>query len=247
MKTFAVLFLCLILFISLAGWLGYSAQQYAPQESQDKTEAKYQAGPMQTIKTGFAIIWKFIHEYREEIIALGTLAIALFTIVLALATRELVEDAAQNAEKQLRAYVAIQGGSVVQANVDGGPGYRVLVEFKNSGQTPGYKFTTWMRPAEIRPIDTVPFGLPLPKEERNGSSIIGPGAGANQIRFGVWSPAEIDEIRKGTKAIFIWGGADYTDIFGHDRHFIYRIAISGLEDSGGGWALKPHKLGYDAN
>jgi len=238
MKIISGLVLCVLIFLSLVMWLGFS--EYPSFSA--------------VLKVGFNKLGFSIHTYREEIVAVGTLFIAAFTIILAfatgflyLATRNLVEGADKKDERQLRAYVAILSGGIAPATVNGGPGYRIIVEFKNSGQTPGYQFSTWIMPPEIRAVDAIPFGAPLPKEQRTGSSIIGPGANANQVRFGIWSQTEIDEIRNGTKALFVWGGADYTDIFGHDRYFIYRIAVSGMEDSGNSWALKPHKMGYDAN
>jgi hypothetical protein len=62
---------------------------------------------------------------------------------------------------------------------------------------------------------------------------------------------ELAEIRAGTKAFFVWGGADYTDIFGERRFFIFKMKMSGHEhlsrEGRPVWPLKPHPLGYEAN
>lgn len=162
------------------------------------------------------------------------------------ATKKSVELSDRTAERQLRAYVAIQNGGVLLATVDNAPGFQIKVEIKNSGITPGYRFTTWMKEPKILDIDALPFGEPLPVDERNGSSIIGPGASVWIERFDKFGEGDLEAILNRKKGIFIWGGADYVDAFGKPRHFIFRDMITG-QQTGGVWALKPHKVGYDAN
>ena len=59
------------------------------------------------------------------------------------------------------------------------------------------------------------------------------------------SPEDLAAVRDGKKNIFVWGGANYRDAFKEDRFFKFR-AING-PDLGNRFALKPHKLGYEAN
>ena len=99
----------------------------------------------------------------------------------------------------------------------------------------------------IAEVDKSPFGPPLPIGERTGSSIVGPGTSVHQHWYATWRQTELADIRTGAKAIFVSGGSDYKDIFGKRRHFHYRLAISGPEDSPNTWGLRPHKSGYDAS
>jgi hypothetical protein len=62
---------------------------------------------------------------------------------------------------------------------------------------------------------------------------------------------DLASVRNKTKAIFVWGGADYVDAFKRKRHFIFRMKMAGpeqpLPNGGMGWPLTPHPLGYEAN
>lgn len=63
------------------------------------------------------------------------------------------------------------------------------------------------------------------------------------------TPAELADIQAGTKKVFVWGGADYRDIFGSNRTFIFRDTNpDGVNSAVGSiWSLKPHGVGYYAN
>jgi hypothetical protein len=120
---------------------------------------------------------------------------------------------------------------------------------RNSGQTPGYKFTTWIKEPKILAPDAVPFADATPISDRNGSSIIGPGADV-WLQWIMPSTPELSaEVEAGKKNVFVWGGADFIDAFDKPRYFIFRDINSagafGL--AGNRLGVKPHKLGYDAN
>ena len=68
----------------------------------------------------------------------------------------------------------------------------------------------------------------------------------NRLGFGA-RPGDLEKVRAGTKAIFVWGGCDYRDAFQNPRRFIFRDMMSGREDAANGWALKPHPMGYEGN
>jgi hypothetical protein len=126
----------------------------------------------------------------------------------------------------------------------------VRIELKNYGNSPGYDFTTWIMPPQILKVaDAAPFGPPRPISERSGQSIIGPHSSAWINWFAEMSPDELAAIRARDKGIYVWGGADFKDAFGHARKFIFRCLITGeqTELGGTGWALAPHKQGYEAN
>jgi hypothetical protein len=74
----------------------------------------------------------FVHEYREEIIAAFTVILAIATWRLWLATRDLVREARNTAEKQLRAYVNVEPLGINPYS----PGDFIVghVAFHNTGQ-----------------------------------------------------------------------------------------------------------------
>jgi len=161
----------------------------------------------------------------------------------------IVRGSERTAQTQLRAYISLESGSIQHANIDGQLGFIVSVVLRNYGVTPGYHFRTWMSPPAILDAEVVPFAAPAVSIADGASSILGPGSQAHLNWRAVFPPDALPEIRDGKKAIFCWGGANYTDAFGHQRHFTFRCATSGGEDTAdqGGWGLKPHKIGYDAN
>jgi hypothetical protein len=172
----------------------------------------------------------------------------LATLLLWHATRNLITGSAETSERQLRAYVTLVGGQMRIVNLNTGSlGVSIDIELRNSGQTPAYNFTTWVRPPQVLDKDAVPFGPPADVSERTGSSIVGSAANVT-INYTI-PLTEQEAINSGSKRIFVWGGADYTDAFGVPRYFRFRSA-SGPPVGGPnwqGWSLQPHKLGYEAN
>jgi hypothetical protein len=199
----------------------------------------------------------FLESHDKIVAGVSTIFIALFTIVLAvvtlflwIATRDLVTGAENTAERQLRAYVFVQGGVIKLINND--TAVMAEVTLKNFGQTPGYEFETWTN-IKISDPANPPFGGRKPPAQR---SIIGPGADIfAPTQFIPITPQERNEINAGTKVIFVWGEAVYRDAFGKQRTFVFRDVNSGLELANSdnvtgrvlwrGWGLRPHALGYE--
>jgi hypothetical protein len=205
-----------------------------------------------------------IHWTPEAVTAAATIALAFLTLVLAAgtfalwrATRRLVKDAKQTAERQLRAYVVVHKGRAILTWND--HQVSIFVDLRNSGQTPAYKFRsiTW--------IDILDSHLPPPFERLNEpveivgnpNSIIGPKSPISINRHRFLEGDDLDRIQAEAKIIYVWGRVDYVDAFGIDRWFIYRWAMFGPEQdlsdantgkpAGKGWGLRPHELGYEAN
>ena len=161
---------------------------------------------------------------------------------------EQLKLASFTAERQLRAYVYVEGGQIV-VTPDGG-GFVAQVVFKNFGQTPANEYSTWLGGA-VYEYDALPF----PKErkplaDRVNRSIVGPTA-VTPITTKSATLGDIADIRSGKKAIFVWGGVDYVDAFGKQRYLYIRASMSGPElDFGNGrrgWLLTPHPVGYESD
>lgn len=191
----------------------------------------------------------FTHDNAEAIIAAFTILLALSTIFLWVATRDLVRGAEKTAERQLRAYVFAYNGqvNVVQIGATKTLAYKLSIELRNFGQTPARRYTTWIDNT-VTNVDDLPFTErpPLIDKKRSAPTIIGPTASIT-IEFSTpFEIGELDAIRDTKKAIFIWGGCDYVDVFGREHYFIFRFKISGHENQGI-WRLRPHKIGEEGN
>jgi hypothetical protein len=246
--------LAVALYLAFTAWLGFSRQE-APRTPTNQTNQETNPTEIErstfhtTIKRGFIRQGDFIHDFREEIVAVGTLFIAAFTVILAFATgflyfatRDLVTGADKNAEKQLRAYVGIWGGSVQWTTFpNGDSGFYINVDLRNSGQTPAYDFITWIR-ASISPVDVSP--VTEVDWSYTSRSIVGPGTDS---RMAIWVPATTDElvkVRDRTSRIFIWGKVEYRDAFDKRWRFVYSAWNGSDELSGPKWAISPKADGY---
>ena len=148
-----IVFLC-VLFFWFVVWLGggFSARNEPPKQPDQSYQTidapkKYLAPLSTALTLGFNRLGTFIHDFREEIVAIGTLSIAAFTIILAFATaflyeatRDLVKGAEETAERQLRAYLGVKSGSRIISH-DGGNTFIVEIQIINSGQTPARRVT----------------------------------------------------------------------------------------------------------
>jgi len=198
--------------------------------------------------------WPPIRGVRLKItdtaLAIFTALLFFATLGLWLATRKLVRDASESSKTELRAYVSIadKGALFLQSELNKHT-ISVSVVLENAGKTPGKNFSTWFG-GGFYPSESVPFPAESKRlSERVNSSIIGAGATVNIIPEPmILNDFEFQELIHGSKAIFLWGGADYTDVFGHQQSFFFRMKMTGKPINIGngmiGWHLTPHPLGY---
>jgi hypothetical protein len=232
-----------VVLIALGGlvWLGYSTS-YHTQIGQEHTGIE---NINIALEVGILKFGGFVHEYHEEIIAVGTACIALFTIILAfatgflyVATRELVQGAEDTARRQLRAYVFLDQMTI--ADPLGTP--RISIRIKNFGSTPAYSVVFWCEGA----LREYPLtgGLVRSRAQDAPISDIGP-TGALQTDI-LWD-APIQEPDKAaltsrTKAIYVFGRIDYRDSFGQRWFSEFRFIEGGSFDvrpSGGPMGQTP--------
>ena len=169
----------------------------------------------------------FVHDNAEDIIACFTIILALSTIFLWVATRDLVGGHGRTAERQLRAYLSIAGtfienyGTQRHATIN----WRV----KNHGQTPAfdidYRFTIEVLP--VRLPDG--FDFPPPQREIRGGATLFPGADMaawfhNDRPF---TEEEYDGVEDCTRNIHIWGVMSYRDAFKHRRTTLFNVILGG--------------------
>ncbi len=144
------------------------------------------------------------------------------------ATAASVDLARDTAKRQLRAYVTVNG--VIRTKDPGdlnGQGFAVLVDIKNSGQTPARDSLQWAR-IEIQefPLTT---HLPIHCLENPTKGILPPEA--KNLAFPTFTrdltTIEENAILANHTAIYVYGEIDYLDAFG-DRHLTqFRFRCNG--------------------
>jgi hypothetical protein len=148
----------------------------------------------------------------------------------------------RTAQRQLRAYVLCESGSIFNVanpiplfpgqifqptgaeitNRAAGPG--ALIQIKNTGQTPAFKASHWgnicFREAPLR--TGLPARLPLPF---TFPSVLGPGIISTKLLQlpQPLTPAEVNDLRNGTGAVYVYGEITYEDAFGRKQQTHYRL------------------------
>jgi hypothetical protein len=209
---------------------------------------------------GIFLIWRTLIYTRRAAIAAAEAVVEAkdatkAAILGAKAAQDAVAVASDTAERQLRAYITIESGGIVLRSSENGFVISATARLKNTGQTPGYDLRTSATVTVERRNTDKPFSAPHNKGETgDSSSIVGASQDANVDRSKAISTAELEEIRRGQKAIFFWGRADYRDAFKMPRYLIFKTWMWGPEMSfnvGGvnfmGWALNPHPSGYESD
>lgn len=238
--TIAVLIVIVLAIVSYFYWasLGF------PQEAKICSEAKNGAEPNCTTHNFFvavvlsALLW--IDKYHDTLIVIGTFLLAGFVTIQ-------ISDSRKSSQRQLRAYIAIFDGAIgIHSTNIAGPFELVAnINLKNSGQTPGYEFRTNIE-AIIDDKDASPFIFP--NTSHTSKSIIGAGTMTNLSKSVYIDAKTLNELKNGTKKIFIWGSADYVDAFGKSRYFIFKCNnSSAFYAESNKWSIQPHKSGYEGN
>jgi hypothetical protein len=233
-----------VIFVALCSFgvisLGLAACQNQPETTsespkENQPEKENCATPYFVIKIGTREVGRFIHEWHDEIIAVGTVVIALFTIILGLftvslakATDSLVEDARIASERGLRAYISITPSlalnwDTAQSNL---VGVRVLLE--NHGQTVGTEIS-YALSMHITPSDSV-NDVDFTKTDRfeTHNSIF-----PRTVLPATWlfrrtlTPNEISDVEAGTHKFQVWGVLEYRDTFGKLRTTKFSFAFGG--------------------
>jgi hypothetical protein len=174
--------------------------------------------------------WPALYGYRlkvtDTLLVAFTFLLFWATLALWLSTRRLVSGAEITAKRQLRAYVDLMSGQVIDFGIPNRP-FRVRIVVKNSGQTPAYEVDQWV---SVGPDDIPPkIGFPPPSPEIPSiKSTLAPGAVSTTLQeCEPLSAMQIEKIRSGKAAIWAWGEIAYKDAFGEDRKSWFRLIYRG--------------------
>jgi hypothetical protein len=144
------------------------------------------------------------------------------------ATENSVDLARDTAKRQLRAYVTVNG--VIRTKDPGklnGEGFAVLVDVKNSGQTPASDLLVWAN-IEIREFPLVTC-LPLHCLENPTRVILPPDT--KNLAFPTFdrdlTTIEENAILKNHTAVYVYGEIEYLDVFGNRHLTQFRFRCNG--------------------
>jgi hypothetical protein len=156
--------------------------------------------------------------------------------------------------RQLRAYVLPEGGALTEGTMltptmpahAGEPG--IAMQFKNSGQTPAYRFVNWMAIAVIDPANAhtliPPSSLPLQSPATIGAG----GTLSKALWFGrILTASEIADVQAAAKYIFVYGRIEYRDAFRRKRWCTYRLQYAGQFPPAPGILFTFSDAGNDSN
>jgi hypothetical protein len=204
--------------------------------SKQRAEAakQYDAALSAALKRGFIRQGDFIHDFKDEIIAVGTVFIAAFTVILAfatgflyVATRDLVNDAKDTSRRQLRAYVFLDQIDLPRFDID--DRRRIMIAWKNTGATRTRRFVAKVSHASLdltkHSIESFDFHDEPDAQTFHG--LIGPNQSVNAPPI----PIINDHLFGGdNRALLIWGWAEYQDIFSdaiRRTEFGFRVLVEG--------------------
>jgi hypothetical protein len=169
---------------------------------------------------------RFFVENRDDIIAGLALVLALSTIFLWFATRDLVAGTADFSKKQLRAYLGLS--EVFISGVAVGEKPTVECALRNFGQTPAYRVSYW---AEAKLLDSRADSF---TPTQSGSErTVNPGRDGFTIKARLAEPLseeDMSKIKLGTASIYFYGAISYRDAFSRRRktEFLYQHGGPGL-------------------
>jgi hypothetical protein len=152
------------------------------------------------------------------------------------ATKASVDLSRQTAERQLRAYVYIDGGSFDYSGAY--DSFRGTLCLKNYGQTPAYDQEVHAS-VRVFPVDAPVFNF-TKSGRPSAKSTIGPGGESNIRRTVRSSGNEFDEVIDRKKAVFMWGFVTYRDAFDQTQTLEFRCVSARTRESNNVWVMEPY-------
>jgi hypothetical protein len=220
---FAILLLIGALLVGTAPSFQACLKEGAPQATTPTSRPQNHGTNYFVAMSPRSCLGRFFTENREDIIAAFALILALSTIFLWFATRDLVAGTADFSKMQLRAYVG--PGETFITGVEAGERPLVECTVRNFGQTPAHRASYW---AETKVLDSTDRFEPRRLE--NGERTVNPGRDGFTIKSRLAEPLteeDMSKIKLGTSAIYFYGAITYRDAFGRNRKTQFRYQHGG--------------------
>jgi hypothetical protein len=216
-------------FLALFGFLAFQAG-IATKKNPQQQQAQTASAEQHESKNPFKRLWEWTtHDpvaFYTSVLAIFTGILGASTVALWWSTRRLVRCAEETAQRQLRAYVfAIQGR--VRDFAAGEP-VKIVINAKNTGQTPAYEFHHSMSLAMAPDPPTEPF--PELQWEKVYKSAIGPGQTlSNFAEFPNYKLSEghMARLKARKAAIWAYGELRYNDAFGKPHVSKFKFGFHG--------------------
>jgi hypothetical protein len=215
-----------LVFESTISWLATCDQisGYRAADEAYKEHCSAFQGPFVSVFR-FALVasGRFLHDYRDEVIAAFTVVLAISTILLWRATERQLAHLSETAQKQLRAYVFID---VIELKGIGRE-IEIGVAYRNQGQTPAYNLTQ----KAYTTVDAYPLKetFDWPTIEALGTKgSVPPLGGEITSRLCAELPVELADAI-GKDKLYLFAVAIYTDIF----RSTHRTTIGGYFEAPG--------------
>jgi hypothetical protein len=194
-------------------------------------------GPLQIYRNCLGL---FIHDESDVIVALATVLLAVITYLLV----RLGRDQSNTHRAELRAYVFPELATLFDGTMQNpplSPNFNwpmVSMTFKNSGRSPAKQVVTWAEIDVIEPRHEGTLVVP-PLKKIFAMSL---GAGATFPKFVRYqrqlNAQEIADVTTGSKRIYLYGRAEYLDIFGTTQWTTFRVYY---------WGTFPNPIGIAFN
>lgn len=218
--------------------LAFAARESAP--SFQKCQSEYQAESAGEKKienlplnferiVAFRCTAGFVNQYNAVITAIATVLLTFVTGGLVWTGYVQIKTI----RIQLRAYVfphtvGLWDGMMLEPQIPekaNEPG--IVIEWKNTGQTPASNVISWGQIAVIEAINE--DKLIVPGLQNVFSSHLGAGSTGNKsLWFGrALTESEIADISAGARSIYVYGRIEYQDIFSQNRWTNFRLAYRG--------------------
>lgn len=170
-------------------------------------------------------IWD--HASHDNVIAFGTILIAVFTYVLYCSTSKLWDAGERQlahlkevSQQELGAYIGVESCEVFSD--DWGSTFAVGVRIKNAGQTPAFNVTHCIE-ADLQILHGEPLTFPVP-DRKPGKLPIAPGFGITlRTPIAVGGQSGTSSIDVGQRTIYVWGRVDYEDVFDKPQSLEFRF------------------------
>jgi len=262
-KALGIFLICLVVIIFGILSLGYSACDEPPKpagKTEQNTEAAKHdcAAPHAAFKIGLYRSWVFVHDYKEEVVAISTVFIAIFTIILGVFTVSLAKStrisavgAKESADsliaaERARFFIIVDKHNLAEivelvenygvsenSGLPGGNNFLIAYRFKNYGKTPGIVrelIVDSMIAAD--PID--PPALFLSTKDFP-EYMIGASDSTKAVNYSpVTHPSisQVQSIGRNARRLWFFGRLYYDDVFG--KHQVHRFYFRSKSPIGGG-------------
>jgi hypothetical protein len=263
MKAFGIFLFCLIVIICGIIWLGYSTCNEPPKptsKSEQTTDTyKYDCPTTNAaFKVGLYRTWVFVHDYKEEVVAISTVFIAIFTIILGVftvnlagATQTTAVAAKETADsliaaERARFYIIVDNhnlqrivkivedfGASENSGLPGGENFLIAYRFKNYGKTPGI-IRELIIDSMMAPTPTDPPTLPISTKDFP-EYMIGGGDSTKAVNYSPTihpSISQAKSIGRNASRLWFFGRLYYDDVFG--KHQVHRFYFRSNSPIGGG-------------